>query len=1249
MFLTLIQIRRILLFWVCVSVVIIATGNVLTNNAQPVKFTNLNNYLSKPSSIRDTVTNEKDFIDFKYYANKINEKYYKNIKDHIERFSSFGSRVTGYPGYNLTLNYIQDFFNNHSLSEVRTLSYPLLVPYDHGTEIVVNGKNLTAYALAPNSAQTCKISSRGLTGTLVYGGSGKYSELDGKKIEDAIVVLEFNSGDNWINVASLGAKAVIYLHPNTTNRYEAKGKSLDIPLYFPRIYVSNTTTANKIKQLSIGLNQSVSLYSDMIWKSIEAQNIMGLLPGLDDDIIVISAHFDSSSIVPSIAPGADEACGIATLLELIHLMRDENITPQKTIMFLALSGHNQAAAGAREFVSQNYDNLNTNAGIKLFLSLDLSASNNIIGINPYGYLYKFQLKYTLGNKLVARLKTVGEDFLTDYAAAIRKATDYSFEVVPYFDLMYFENIAPIEFVGDHEPFIASNVLGLSFFTTKSHRMQFNTPFDLPTYLQYDMLKPQVIYSICSLLQLINEENLGKILDLDHKDFSLSLSMHVGFANLEGYCKEYNRSAAWLSNIANAVIRVTSRDPETDIRGIYPYYTKTDENGYYQVRGISSSQPDNPLEYSVEAYSFDLDGRLIKANDLGEYGEFFKQSHRLVEKNIIVNPTIFNCGTIGLFGVSHPYEEYTNADSLNFFVLDPKTQNIFTSYGYLGVGSVCLVFITPNSPSFIVGELPDEILGIYVTNSSVNTLLGNGILVKKGGFLNLGISAFITTQDLQSLTQTYINRYSSREIFDDKVDEIFQKASALLNTAIQQKKDYKYSKAIEDIYNAQIWMMHSLKQARNVIAGSISSALLIVIFLFPFSFILSLLLFNFDSWKKWVPTVSSIYVLVLGFFYIIHPAFQIVPHLILTLIGIFNVISIFPVILLLCQEGYGFLIRQRQRMLGFHFTEINRTSVIQIAVKTGISRMKKHKIRTILSLSSVCLLTFSLTLMTSASILVQNVPIELGLPIIIAILLLINTSISAVYSSKKEISIFTSLGLTPSQIIGLFLTEFLVSALIGSIIGYLGGITFIRIVSSSGIIPEDFPINYSSGVVVTVLILTVAGMFLSIIYPLRISGQMSVPSLRRTWELKTLPEEDGIKWKIYLPFVAATEKEAEGIIVFLSEYFLIYESEAVGGPFFISSLIIKQIHEIKKELMVIVNLAPFDMGVKQKVIFISYFDKIKSHWAFEITLIRLEGELNAWIALVRQFIGTIRKQLLIWRTLPKEAKIAKIRQFHQKIP
>ena len=1427
-----------------------------------------------------------EYLDFESLTDQINSTYFPDIQDHIKNFSSFGSRMTGYPGYEQSLSYITKFFNQYNLSNIENFTYPLTVPIDYGTYLEYGGVNYSAYALNPNSVHGCKTPNGGLLGSLIYGGYGTFTEFDGLSVQDSIVVLEFNTKSNWLNAVSLGAKGIIFLPPNNTDRFEAREKDLEVPLNIPRIYISNQTTIASIRSLSQEGGHSVKIYSGMEWKTIAAKNVIGTIPGQEDDKIVISAYFDSSSIVNSIAPGADDACGIATLLELIHLIRDNDIIPTKTIMFIAFSGHHQSAAGSREFVYENYDIMNKNSGIKLFLSLDLSSTSTKIGINPYGYLYRFKLQFTSGNNLQNRMKDIGEGFLQGYASVIKSETNVAFDIKSYINLAKFEDIAPITFVGDQEPFVASNVIGLSLFTAESYRFKFNTPFDVVSNLNWLNLKPQVVYSLCALSQLVTEPTLGSYLDLQHKSFSLKHQFHVGFASIHGNVKEYNETTAWLENVPNALLRVTYMELRKGVPEEFVFYTQADENGYYQIRGVASSQPDYPLDFTAEAYYFDDYGQLIKANNLGQHGKQFKNTGKLTNSRITINPIIFECGTILLGGITHPYTQVPSASSLRYRILDPETRSLFFSYGYIGVGTVSLVFIQPDSPVILVGELTDKILGVYVTNSSNEFPRGNGYVITKGNILNLGLSAWPSSKDLLSMTQTYVDLYTSYNIDDALVNTTLGRAKDLYLQVEELISNNNYSQALVSIKQLHTLSYDAFRQARNVIEDGTSTTIFFAVLLIPFSFALTSLLFDFDTGVKRILSTGAIFSITLGFFYIIHPGLHLSKNILMIILGVVAIIFILPALYMIYQEGFNFLKTLRIKIVGSHFVDTSRTSTILIAMTTGISRMKKRKGRTIIALSGIILITFSLTLFTSASTqisvyskgleastpytglyirskdwkaplsfeLLENLEIEykhlgkftthwwlyppaqttigyvnistsdfsanwvawallglskyegdfqplqdvlvsgrwlsgnnksecilpnaaaeilnidindtimwsganytvvglidgdqftklkefdgesitprnthasspnvhisgnqimivdthtakdlgaslysisvftdytravtiaetisatyaryleirvgnngivsihkriiqdlgrgfveLAIPLIIAILLMVNTSISTVYESKKEISIFTSLGLAPFHIAGLFLAEFLVYAVIGAVVGYLLGITSAVLLSLIGLFPESLAINYSSGSVINALGFGIVGILLSTVYPLRISAKMSVPSVKRAWELTTKPDEESGRWTIPLPFVAATQQEAEGIIEFLREYFLIYESESVGGVFFAQKINTSESEGGKKKhLTATVNLAPFDMGMKQTVEFTTYLDEIKYHYTFEINLVRLEGILSAWESSVRRFVDSIRKQLLIWRSLPQEEKVAKAEQFRKNL-
>ena len=170
----------------------------------------------------------------------------------------------------------------------------------------------------------------------------------------AVVLVEFNSGTRWINAAMLGAAAVVFIEPETTIRGEAENKFLTVPANIPRFWVSKEDAAQLKTLLSTEEEVNVRLSGKMKWERRVGQNIRGFLEGGDpvlrDELVVITAYYDSMSVVPAIAPGADPTCGIAVLMELARLFAEQQYRPGRSVLFVAIDAHFQGLAGMRAFM-----------------------------------------------------------------------------------------------------------------------------------------------------------------------------------------------------------------------------------------------------------------------------------------------------------------------------------------------------------------------------------------------------------------------------------------------------------------------------------------------------------------------------------------------------------------------------------------------------------------------------------------------------------------------------------------------------------------------------------------------------------------------------------------------------------------------------------------------------------------------------------------------------------------------------------
>jgi hypothetical protein len=256
------------------------------------------------------------------------------------------------------------------------------------------------------------------------------------------------------------------------------------------------------------------------------------------------------------------------------------------------------------------------------------------------------------------------------------------------------------------------------------------------------------------------------------------------------------------------------------------------------------------------------------------------------------------------------------------------------------------------------------------------------------------------------------------------------------------------------------------------------------------------------------------------------------------------------------------------------------------------------------------------------------------PLVIAAFIILNSMLSAVHERAKEIAIYSSIGLSPTHIAGLFIIEAVVYAVLGSVLGYTVGILSFPILNSLGAIASDVPLNYSSSWVIITLSVCIVVTMLSTIYPTYKASRLVTPSVERAWKMPTSPKGD--EWIIPMPFVAATESEALAILAFLREFFEAHAVERTDAVFSTQEMQFLQ-EGVSRSLILKVRLTPFEMGVVQKVHVGATILPEDERYHFELHLRRIDGFLNIWKMSNRRFADEIRKQLLIWRGLSQDEK------------
>ncbi|MBM4041248.1 MAG: FtsX-like permease family protein [Planctomycetes bacterium] len=471
------------------------------------------------------------------------------------------SRAVGYPGNALAADYVEDAFRSIGLDDVRVQTFDVAVPVDEGGTMEVQGldRTIELSCLWPNEVQTSSLPA-GFEGTLVDGGNGAFRALNGFRLTrevkvtekvgkaevqttrdeaDAVVLLDFNCGQNWLNPCMLGAKAVVFfdnggshLHfahggnapnedvtpsgPPAVTRGEAEQKLLAVPANLPRFWVSREDglylRAELRKAANAGKELRTKMQARMAWRRVRARNIIGVIPGTlppeppsekvdyqRQRTIVLSAFFDAASVVPRVAPGAENACGLAALLQTARVLK--KFPPRHTVVFLATGCHFHCLWGAQEFLRQNLPTSSELGRTKLpkgrvdfdlFVGLDLTSHNNQVATTCFGTFYNRWWEMNVYRKNL--LAPYAKNF-TEYAARVfRKSTSEA--TCPHINAITppkktWKNFVPRPVAFDSEGVEARGKDAVTLFTPNEIRNLVDTPNDTLERLDVEKLHTQV--------------------------------------------------------------------------------------------------------------------------------------------------------------------------------------------------------------------------------------------------------------------------------------------------------------------------------------------------------------------------------------------------------------------------------------------------------------------------------------------------------------------------------------------------------------------------------------------------------------------------------------------------------------------------------------------------------------------------------------------------------------------------------------
>jgi len=252
--------------------------------------------------------------------------------------------------------------------------------------------------------------------------------------------------------------------------------------------------------------------------------------------------------------------------------------------------------------------------------------------------------------------------------------------------------------------------------------------------------------------------------------------------------------------------------------------------------------------------------------------------------------------------------------------------------------------------------------------------------------------------------------------------------------------------------------------------------------------------------------------------------------------------------------------------------------------------------------------------------------QVAIPLLIAGLIIFNTMMGSIAERKREIHVYTSLGLAPMHVGALFVAEAMTYGLIGTVFGYIIGQGVGTLMLKMGWLGSA-TLNYSGTSAMMTMGLILLIVFLSALVPARIASKIAAPSIDRTWKV---PQPTNGQITAILPFTI-NETAADGALAYLAEYFDAHKEGSIG-KFSAGDVEPIPLAQDSRGLKTTIWLTPLDLGVKQNFELVIHPGQFAGIWEVKVILQRLSGDDRSWHRMNKRFLTELRKQFLQWRSL-----------------
>ena len=925
------------------------------------------------------------------------------VRGTLARLSSFPTRMAGTPGCAEAGRWVEAQFREIGLERVTTETFPVTVPVDRGAALTVEGSGevIPLFGVWPNQVRTPSLPAAGVSGALIDGGQGEFRDFNGKVVAGSVVLMGFGSGPNALNARMLGAEAVIFYDDGYVTFGEASEKFLNVPANVPRFWVEREG-AERLRALAEEGERRkekgesdirVRVTSRMDWETLPTANVTGFLPGLDeemplggrvrsqrrwrDEVIVLEAYYDAISVTPGLAPGAENAAGIAALIETARALKAHGT--KYSIMFLATSGHFQGLAGIHDFVfrharksdyfrarMEEKDRLD----FKLMIGLDLSTRGDRVGSFGMG---TFMNPAKATNEYLKNLLAPYAHAFEGYAAGLFPGGERYVDAVAPAKRTW-KTFMPVPLALDHEAAVLAGFEGMSLVTLDDGRARADTPMDRMADADTGRLTRQTRTIAGLVLKMAGDAQFFREAQLSLRDEGHRLSGRVLY---------FDR------NVDFAI-------PRVPVSGAVVTYQQPGPNSVAGVRTLIATQTDsagrfrfdivrNKWTNEILAYRLGEDGEVISAPDMGQDGDVtypIKQAYGWWDNEMM--EVLFRCRSISLFEIVDA--SYLSAlDNLTILGANDAQPRMF-GYRYVAGQSAregrttqaAVAFAPPGERvkmlmstglfgiKYMLVNAPQDLFDRPVTKEAISPevlarALGTGYPAD-GGVITL--PSYRAARDAWVVDDARMKQLARYAVQNHRLNALHEGAREALLEAEARLKRLDYEGFIGAARRGWGLETRAYPDVKDTANDTVQGIVFYFVLVLPFAFFGERLLFGFSEVRRRIAGFAGLFLAVFLILRFVHPAFKLStsPYIIfLAFVILFmGAVAIWIVVSKFSHE----MRRMKRSETGVYETDVGRSSATAAAVNLGLSNLKKRPLRTGLTAATLTLLTFTVLSFTS---------------------------------------------------------------------------------------------------------------------------------------------------------------------------------------------------------------------------------------------------------------------------------------------